>query len=101
MQAFASPVKNRTSYPIDLAGAEGFWATYPLAGKCGGAEVDGTALEPPLTLSPVDSDVYLSTTAPVAEGLDEIFSCQRPGQRLSAQGLSACKHTDAPELTML
>jgi hypothetical protein len=32
--------------------------------------------------------------------MKKIFSCQRPGQRLSAQGLSARKQTDVPELTV-
>jgi hypothetical protein len=69
MQAFASPVKNRTSYLIDLAGAEAFWAPYPLAGNVLGLTLTVMALEPLVILSPVGSDVYLSTTAPIAEPL--------------------------------
>jgi hypothetical protein len=48
MQAFASPVKNRTSYLIDLAGVEGFWAPYPIAGNVLGLTLTVMAPEPPV-----------------------------------------------------
>jgi hypothetical protein len=69
MQSFASPAENRASYPTEGQGGYGGKATYPLAGKCAGAEVDGHGPEPLVILSPVGSDVYLSTTAPIAERL--------------------------------
>jgi hypothetical protein len=40
MQAFASPVEKGASYPTEGQGGYGEKATYPLARKCAGAEVD-------------------------------------------------------------
>jgi hypothetical protein len=67
MQAFASPVKNRASYPTDGQGVLGKKRRTPLQENVLELRLTVMAPEPLVILSPVGSDVYLSTAAPIKD----------------------------------
>jgi hypothetical protein len=64
MQAFASPVENRVSYPTEGQGGYGKKRHTPLHENVLGLRLTVVSPERPVILSPVGSDVYLSTAAP-------------------------------------